>query len=109
MTDSVRGALWSALVFPGSGQIVLKHWKRGLFFALVSVVFVILILVSVVKGTWAGLEQQAIMGNDITISAMLKAGLSSLKTARDFILPPMILTWLLSVLDAWRLGSKSSG
>jgi len=106
MKNSLRGALWSALVLPGSGQIVLKHWKRGLPFALASITGVILIAIIVVKGTWTGLEQQALQGNDFTLSDIAGAGLASLKTAGIYVLPPLLVCWLLSVVDAWRLGRE---
>ena len=38
MKNSLKGALLSGLVFPGLGQVVLKHYKRG--FALMLTVSV---------------------------------------------------------------------
>lgn len=30
MNNSLKGALLSGVVFPGLGQIILKHYKRGI-------------------------------------------------------------------------------
>lgn len=106
MKNSIRGALWSALIFPGSGQIVLNHRKRGLTFALISITGVVTAIITVVRGTWAGLEQQALLGADISLSAMGIVAVDSLSAAKNFVLPPMFLCWLLSVIDAWRLGRE---
>lgn len=107
MKDSTRGVLWSALVFPGSGQIVLKHLKRGLLFVLFSLAGVIAMIVTVVRGTWTGMEHLALQGSDISISSMITVAIGSLIIAKTYILPPMLFCWLFSVIDAWRLGRLS--
>lgn len=108
MKNSTRGALWSALVFPGSGQIVLKHWKRAIPFALFNVCCIIFLIVSVVRGTWTGMEEKALQGYDITVSTMFSVAFTSLETVRNYILPLMFLGWLLNVIDAWLLGKRFS-
>lgn len=107
MKNSTRGVLWSALVFPGSGQIVLHHWKRGAVFAVLSVAVVVAMIVTVVRGTWTGLESTALQGGEITISSMGIVVVSSLKTVRAHFLLPMALLWLASVIDAWYTGKKT--
>ena len=52
MPNSFKAALLSGLVFPGLGQIVLKHHKRGI--ALMLVVLACLMAI-VVKGVQQGL------------------------------------------------------
>lgn len=108
MNNSLRGALWSALVFPGSGQIVLKHVRRGVLFAVFSAVCVIVIVVVVAVQTWNGLEEQALSGNDIGFTYMLDSAFSTLITVKNYILPPLLLCWGISVADAWRLGRGRS-
>ncbi len=106
MKNSTRGALWSALVFPGSGQIVLSHWKRAIPFALFNAVCIIFLIVSVSRGTWTGMEQEALQGADITLSTMLSVAFASLESAKNYILPMMFICWALSVIDAWMLGRR---
>ena len=107
MKDSLRGALFSALIFPGSGQILLKSRKRGLFFASISIAGIVAMVISVVRATWAGMEQIALQGMDVTISVMGEVAINSLATAKKYILPLMILCWLTSIIDAWILGARS--
>lgn len=106
MRNSTRGALWSALIFPGSGQIVLKHRKRGLIFASVSVAGVIALIVAVVRTTWNNLEHVALQGGEITLSTMTSVAFSSLEAVKRYILPLMLFWWLLGIIDAWLIGRK---
>ncbi len=106
MKSSTRGALWSALIFPGSGQIVLKHRKRGLIFASVSVAGVIVLIITVVRTTWNNLEHIALQGSEITLSTMASVAFSSLEVVKKYILPMMLFWWLLGVIDAWLIGRK---
>jgi hypothetical protein len=96
--------LWSALVFPGSGQIALKHTRRGLFFAVIASICLIFMIVVVVRETWNGLEEQALRGYTIGFSELIDSGFAALNTVRKYILPPLLLCWFSSVVDAWRLG-----
>ncbi len=106
MKNSTRGALWSALVFPGSGQIVLKHWKRAIPFALFNGGCIIFLIVAIFRSTWTGLEQEALQGADINLSTILGVASTSLAGAKNYILPLMFLGWFLSVIDAWMLGKR---
>jgi hypothetical protein len=108
MKNSTRGVKWSALVFPGSGQIVLNHRKRGAVFALLSIAVVVVMVVTVVRSTWTGLEGIALQGGEITLSSMGTVVVSSLKTVKEHFLLPMALLWLSSVIDAWYTGKKSN-
>ncbi|MCD6587829.1 MAG: hypothetical protein J7K88_04700 [Candidatus Fermentibacteraceae bacterium] len=109
MKNSTRGVLWSALVFPGSGQIVLNHRKRGAVFALLSIAAVVAMIVTVVRGTWSGLESIALQGGEITLSSMGAVAASSLKTVKTHFLLPIALLWLINITDAWYTGKKTPG
>ena len=107
MKNSTRGALWSALVFPGSGQILLKHWQRAIPFALFNAFCIIFLIVSIFRGTWNCMEEKALQGIDITLPTMLSAAFTSLAGAKNYIFPLMFICWVLSVIDAWMLGRRS--
>jgi hypothetical protein len=107
MKNSTRGVLWSALVFPGSGQIVLRHWKRGAVFAVLSIAVVVAMVFTLVRGIWTGMESAALQGGEITLSSMGTVVVSSLKTVKAHFLVPMALLWLTSVIDAWYTGEKT--
>ncbi len=106
MKNSTRGVLWSALVFPGSGQIVLNHRKRGAVFALLSIAAVAAMIVTAVRSTWSGLESIALQGGEISLSSMGTVVVSSLKVVRAQFLVPMALLWFINVVDAWYTGRK---
>lgn len=106
MKDSVRGALWSAFLYPGSGQMVLNHFKRGMVFAVISASGVLAMLLVVIYGTWTGLEHLACKGEEITVPIMFSVAVSSLVKVKLYLLPPLLLCWLVSIADAWRLGKN---
>jgi hypothetical protein len=106
MKNSTRAILWSALVFPGSGQVVLKHRKRGVVFALLSIVLVVAMVVTVVRSTWTGLESIALGGGEITPSSMIAIAVSSMHAVKAHFLLPMVLLWLINISDAWYTGRK---
>ncbi len=107
MKNRTRGVLWSALVFPGSGQIVLHHWKRGAVFAVLSIAVVVAMVFTLIRGIWTGMESTALQGGEITLSSMGTVVVSSLKTVKAHFLVPMALLWLASVIDAWYTGKKT--
>jgi len=109
MKNSTRAVLWSALVFPGSGQIVLNHRKRGAVFALLSIAAVAAMIVTAVRGTWTGLESIALQGGEISLSSMGTVVVSSLERIRAQFLLPMVLLWLINIADAWYTGKKTPG
>lgn len=104
MKKSTKGVLWSALIFPGSGQIVLNHRKRGMIFGSISVLCTIAMVVTVIRGTWTGMGHLALQGDDISIPALYTVAVDSLTVAKTYILPPMLLFWCFTVIDAWFLG-----
>jgi len=104
--DSVRGALWSALLYPGSGQMFLNHFKRGMVFAVIGASGVLVMLLVVIYGTWTGLEHLACKGEEISIPIMFSVAVSSLVQVKLYLLPPLVLCWLVSIADAWRLGKN---
>ena len=84
----------------------MNHRKRGVFFALLTTTGIVIAMFTVVRGTWTGLEQQALQGSEMSLSLMGTVVIASLATAKKYILLPMILCWALSIIDAWRLGSS---
>lgn len=108
MKHSLKAALWSALVFPGVGHLVLKRYFSGICFALVSVIALSVIIVKVVDLSNAIVER---LNNDMIdletsgligiISQSMVAADTSLMNYAFLVL---LLTWLLAILDAYRVG-----
>jgi len=108
MKHSLKGALLSGLVFPGLGQIVLKHYKRGTLFILMVVAGFLAIVIKGVQIALAILTQIEAEGGMIdpnTIhDAATRAVTGSDSLIITFALCLIIFCWIISVVDAYRLG-----
>lgn len=110
MNPAKKAALYSALLFPGCGQLYLKHYKRG-------IVFILSVLAGTFSLAWmiisAGaaiikaspFKKGAVHINDVvvvTIKSFQKIDLPFFLLMTALIL----LLWILSVIDAYQLGKK---
>ena len=57
MNNALKGALFSGLVFPGLGQIMLKHYKRGAVLTLAITAALLAILIKTVQQAVTILEK----------------------------------------------------
>jgi hypothetical protein len=110
MKDSTRGVLLSGLVYPGVGQIVQKHYWRGI--ALISVVTVTLFLVvrtasAEVEALLASIEAG---GGEYDVTAILtEATRFAASRVSDTIRRSSILIfccWAIGVADAYLSGKR---
>ena len=108
MTNSLKAALLSGLVFPGMGQILLKHYKRAAVIIVGTLAGMALIIVEAVQLGLAIMEKIMSEGGAIdmeTISAAATQAVNSLFTFNlGFLL--IILFWSIGTIDAYRLGKK---
>lgn len=110
MKSSIRGALLSGLVFPGLGQVMLKHYKRGAVLMLAVSASLLVILIKAVQQAFAILEKIQSKGGLIDMSTISKAatqastsfGGPTFKVA----LLLLMLCWIIGVVDAYRIGKK---
>jgi TM2 domain-containing membrane protein YozV len=94
MNNSLKGALLSGLVFPGLGQIVLKHYKRGAIIMLTVLVSLSVIIIEAVQKAFTILEKIGSEGGTIDMNTILTALLL------------IIFCWIIGVVDAFRIGKK---
>jgi TM2 domain-containing membrane protein YozV len=73
MNNSLKGALLSGLVFPGLGQIVLKHYKRGVVIMLMVLVSLFVVVVKAAQYALAILEKIESEGGTISLSIISNA------------------------------------
>jgi hypothetical protein len=110
MNHSVRGALLSGAVFPGLGQVVLKHYVRGIALMLVVSASLAVIVKIALKQALAILERIHWEGGTIdmiTISnAATRASTSSDSRTFNFLLLLIVACWLIGVVDGYRIGRK---
>lgn len=110
MNNSLKGAFLSGLVFPGLGQVVLKHYKRGAVLMLTVSAGLLVILVIAVQQAFAVLEKLELEGGEINMSEISNAATQAYSTSESFIfnlvLLLMIFCWVIGVVDAYRIGRK---
>jgi len=110
MDHSLRGALLSGAVFPGLGQIVLKHYVRGVALMLAVLASLFVITGLAVKQAIAILETIQMKGGTIDSATISKVAASVSTRSAGFtfksLLFLMVFCWLIGIVDAYRLGKK---
>ena len=110
MNNSLKGAFLSGLVFPGLGQIVLKHYKRGAVIMLTVLVSLSVIIIEAVQKAFTILEKIESKGGTIDMNTISKAATQASTTSDSlifsFALLLIIFCWIIGVVDAFRIGKK---
>ena len=73
MNNSLKGAFFSGLIFPGLGQVVLKHYKWGAVVMLTVLVSLSVVVVKTVQHGLAILDKIESEGGTITMSTISNA------------------------------------
>ena len=110
MNHSLKGAFLSGLVFPGLGQVVLKHYKRGAVIMLTVLVSMSVIVIEAVQKAFTILEKIESEGGAIDMN-MISNAATQVSTTSDslifsFALLLIIFCWIIGVVDAFRIGRK---
>jgi TM2 domain-containing membrane protein YozV len=110
MSKALKGALLSALVFPGCGQFFLKRYVRGSAFLVVTLGGLLLIVWEMMQRAMAILERIDLEGGALDMEAISRAAgkASSLSgnTVIEISLVVIILCWLIGIADAYRVGNR---
>jgi TM2 domain-containing membrane protein YozV len=110
MNNSLKGALLSGLVFPGLGQIILKHYQRGIALMVTVLVGLSVIVVKATQQAFIILEKIESEGGPIDMSTISNAATQSSTTSDNFIFNfvaiLIIICWIVGVVDAYRIGKK---
>jgi len=110
MNNSLKGAFLSGLIFPGLGQVVLKHYKRGAVIMLTVLVSLSVVVVKAVQHALAILEKIESEGGAISMSTISNAATQASTTSGSLtfklVLLLVILCWTIGVVDAYRIGKK---
>ncbi len=108
MKNSLKGAFLSGLIFPGLGQIILKHYKRGAVIMLTVLVSMSVFVVKVVQHALDILEKIESQGGAISMSTISNAATQASTTSGNLtlniVLLLVILCWIIGVVDAYRIG-----
>jgi hypothetical protein len=110
MNNSLKGALLSGLVFPGLGQVILKHYMRGIALMLAVLAGLSVIIVKASQQALAIVEKIQSEGGAIDMNTISKAATQASTTSESFIvnlvLLLIIVCWIIGVVDAYRIGRK---
>ena len=110
MNNSLKGALLSGLLFPGLGQVFLKHYKRGIALMLTVLVSLLVIVVEAVQKAFTILEKIESEGGTIDMNSISNAATQASTTSGSlifsFALLLIIFCWIIGVVDAYRIGKK---
>ena len=108
MKNSLKGAFLSGLIFPGLGQIILKHYKRGTVIMLTVLVGMSVFIVKAVQHALDILEKIESQGGAISMSTISNAATQASATSGNLtfniVLLLVILCWIMGVVDAYRIG-----
>ena len=107
MNTAIKAALLSGLVFPGSGQIYLKRYWRGLIIMLCVGLSLVVIIVMAAGAALEGIKAMQIEGKAADLNAMAKmAARSSTDTASNYWIIFIVGCWIFSVIDAYKIGKR---
>ena len=110
MNNSLKGALLSGLVFPGLGQVILKHYTRGIALMLAVLAGLSVIVVKASQQALAIVEKIQSEGGAIDMNTISNAATQASTTSESFIfnlvLLLIIVCWIIGVVDAYRIGRK---
>ncbi len=110
MRKSLKGVLFSGLVFPGYGQFALKHYIRGIVLMLICLTGLVLIGVKVRQQIVVVLEKIEYGDGTIDMSEILNSVNLVDTTSGDimyrFASLLLLFCWIIGVVDAYRIGWK---
>ena len=110
MSNSLKAALLSGLVFPGLGQVVLKRYRRGVVLMLAVLACLSVVVAIALQRAFAILKQIESAGGAIDIDAILNAAAQSSTTSDSLVVNYVslliVVCWIFGVIDAYRIGEK---
>ncbi len=110
MKKATKGALFSGLVFPGLGQIVLKHYVRGAIIVVTVLGSLTLFIMKAVENALTIVEQMELEGGSISMEditeAANRASAASVDPTLNLALVVILFCWIAGTIDAWWVGRK---
>lgn len=107
MNKALKAALFSALIFPGSGQLLLKKYVSAVCFALFACVGVYLLL----SDLWSRYQEilDKIQAGEVaadlaSITELVHQQTATATTSLSPALTILLITWLVSIIEAYRVG-----
>lgn len=109
MNNSLKGAFYSGLVFPGLGQIILKRYQRGVVLILTVSAGMVVIIIKAVQQAFAILEMIESAGGSVNMNTITDAAAKASTDSDSLIIKLLLLLilfcWIFGIIDAYRIGS----
>ncbi|RJP93766.1 MAG: hypothetical protein C4518_06180 [Desulfobacteraceae bacterium] len=100
----------SGLVFPGAGQIALKHTKRGIALVLAVIIGMAAMIVKGVQIALGILDKLAAGGGVIDVPTITEAATRAVTGSDSLILNGafflIVICWIIGIIDAYFIGRK---
>ena len=107
MKTAIKAALLSALVFPGIGQMYLKRYVRGLIPMALTLTGLGVWIVQATVRALQELNKMQIQSGLVDLKAVANRAAASSASGdwySSLIVPMIVVCWLFSAIDAYRLG-----
>jgi DMSO reductase anchor subunit len=110
MKKSLKGALLSAIVYPGVGQLWLKCYFRGLALIIAVSASLTVIAMKAMQQAYSILEKIETEGGKVDLAAILSQTSRASVTPDDFMTKAastmLVLCWIIGIVDAYMVGRK---
>jgi len=110
MSNSLKGALLSGVIFPGLGQVILKHYKRGIVLMFTVFASLMVIIFKAVQHAFTILGKIELEGGVIDIKTITDAATKASSTSDSLIynfgILLILICWIFGTVDAYRIGKK---
>jgi hypothetical protein len=110
VTKAMKGLLFSALLFPGLGQIALKRYQRGVALMLAILVGLVAMVATATREAGRILATIEAEGGVIDQDAMSRAIAQSTSWSGNLtfnlLLVAITLCWIYAAVDAYRIGKQ---
>lgn len=110
MEKARRAAMFSALLFPGWGQIYLGHIVRGLVFIISSLAGAALLAWQIIQASLKIIKESPFIKGTVRFEDILIVTLNALKSVNLapflLLLSLIFILWVVSIFDALQLGKK---
>jgi TM2 domain-containing membrane protein YozV len=106
MKKSVKAALLSGVVFPGTGQVYLGRRRRGWAIIVSAILIFAYVVIDITVHAYREIAAAAARGAAIDIAAIQKSVAASSGSAATAGLVLLVLLWLAAIIDAYITGER---
>lgn len=111
MSKAIKGALFSALVFPGVGELVLKSYARGAALVAISLACLTTLVLIAVQQAQTILDAMMSSGEVVDLEAITRSAHEAATGAASWVanaaLLVLVFCWVTSIVDAYRIGKRA--